>query len=313
MSVLAVLLLVLGMAFDSVRRMWTQSRARSDQFRETRVAFERMARHLAQASLNTYWDYDDPAAPTRYVRMSELQFASGPTVDLLAGTPDLRPGHGVFFQAPLGRTEDAHHRVLEELYNAVGYFVQFGDDSETRPAFLDGHPSLPARHRFRLVEFLPPAEDNLVFQSHEDFLDSGDLSERRAWFAVAGDTDAPIETIAENIVLLLVRPLASDPEASAPIAPDLAFDSADESRPETLHLMPPQIDLLAVAIDELSAQRLADEHGTSPPALVDPLWFDTDSEFDADLQALEDRLVDLHLSFRIFRKTVTMRAAKWTL
>ena len=116
MTVLSILLLVCASVLDHSRRTWSQARARVDQFREARIAFDIITRNLAQAGLNTSGDYhytetgtnegpeDNAVPPSAYVRHSELQFQSGTAYQMIgpSASPASYPGHAVFFQAPLG-------------------------------------------------------------------------------------------------------------------------------------------------------------------------------------------------------------------
>ena len=143
-TVLSVLLLLIMSVLNQTQDSWRSSKSRVSQFRDARVAFELINRNLSQAMLNTYRDYyydstrsNVPAgneAPSRYQRQSELQFVCGPTADAnmisTRGGADEYPGHGVFFQAPLGYTENPLYKNLGNLLCARGYFVRFGNDSD---------------------------------------------------------------------------------------------------------------------------------------------------------------------------------------
>ena len=150
MTVLSVLLLMLTEVLTQVQKTWTYSEARISQFREARVAFDVISKNLAQAELNTYWDYDrdQTGRVIRYKRQSELHFVTGRADQL--GLPSGSSSHAVFFQAPLGFSND--YRGLNALYNARGYYLLFGDDSLYRPSFVRG----ALRYRYRLMEYRPP-------------------------------------------------------------------------------------------------------------------------------------------------------------
>ena len=74
-TVLMLLMVVLFGIFSGVTSAWTRSTQRIDAFQSARVAFDRVTRMLSQATLNVYWDYDNPNQPTVYRRQSELAFA----------------------------------------------------------------------------------------------------------------------------------------------------------------------------------------------------------------------------------------------
>ena len=111
------------------------------EFRQARDGFDAISRRLSQATLNTYWDYDDPNVPTRYIRQSELRFLSGPTEGLAGATGGGRrwPTHGLFFQAPLGVSQPGADELtgMTTLLNSWGYFIEFGSDTAFRPDILD--------------------------------------------------------------------------------------------------------------------------------------------------------------------------------
>ncbi len=93
--------------------------------------------------------------------------------------------------------------------------------------------------------------------------------------------------------------------------------------------MPPVVQIAMVAIDEGSAQRLAVMNSAGgdlglPDLFKDSkgkdLFSDTsrlesdpsDPAKPGDLQALEKKLIDLHLSYRLFSSNVAIRGAKWS-
>src|SRR5690606_10668269 len=125
-----------------------------------RNAFTAITRQLSQATLNTYYDYlldPDTGIPTRYIRQSDLHFVAGK--DLIAN----QQTHAVFFQAPLGYTTAAPYSDMDTLLNASGFFLMRGTDQE-RPAFLNTLPNSPPDNvRFRLMQFLQPAENLSIY------------------------------------------------------------------------------------------------------------------------------------------------------
>jgi len=184
MTILSVLMLVVVNVIGIVQQQWTRTNSRVTAFREARMAFDVLARSLSQATLNTYWGVDtnpldfDQANERRvqansYIRESELQFVCGPTVGLLtgaAGQGNVYPGHGVFFQAPLGVTRLAaagpggtNTENMVNLLCGRGYFVSWGDDLGFRPAFLDATGKVQPRRRYRLMEYCPTAESNQIY------------------------------------------------------------------------------------------------------------------------------------------------------
>ena len=169
-TVLSVLLLLIMSVLNQTQSSWSASKSRVSQFRDARVAFELINRNVSQAMLNTYRDYyyassgtnvpNGNEAPTRYQRQSELQFICGPTEEVITARVNGRggagvdgfPGHSIFFQAPLGYTETPEYRNLGNLLCARGYYVQFGNDFENRPQFINnlGSDLMPLKYRYRL-------------------------------------------------------------------------------------------------------------------------------------------------------------------
>ena len=150
LAVLAILLLINVQVIDQVQSTWAASNARVSQFREARTAFDILVRNISQATLNTYGDYNSSyvataatnagattAITTSYLRKSELQFICGASTGLLnGGGGDNFPGHAVFFQAPLGISENPAYVGLDRLLCSRGYFVQFSSDAPFIPTFL---------------------------------------------------------------------------------------------------------------------------------------------------------------------------------
>lgn len=143
---IAVLVVIMGILLsitDQTQQTWKRTTGKIEQFREAREGFESMTRRLSQATLNTFWDYDDAKAPTRYVRQSELRFVVGDTATL-AGSGRDYVSQGVFFQAPLGFTADGSSADgLETLLNTWGYFIEYGEDRASRPNIITDAISPP--------------------------------------------------------------------------------------------------------------------------------------------------------------------------
>lgn len=317
MAIMSILMLTITTVIGETQKAWTQSVSRATQFREARGAFDRIVRSISQSTLNTYWDYyrennDDPLEPpSGYIRRSELHFICGPASSLLTATGV--SSHAIFFQAPLGVSDDAQYEKLSHLLSARGYFIQHGSDAPFRPSFLSGLASPPVRHRFRLMEFAPPTENNLVYAMPED------------WYKSAGTaSNNYARPIAENLVALFISPKVSRDDVSngrppTYIAPDYRYDSRQDSEPGpnqgTQHLLPPLVEVTLVAIDEASALRLEDMNGSDMPNLLSGsgAQFGDASRFREDLAALEAYLVEQKLNFRVFTTTVALRTAKWSL
>ena len=334
MTVLTVLLLIVTNVISETQKAWSQASSRTTQFREARAAFDLITRNLSQATLNTYWDYyrsnpgDAATPPSRYERKSELSFICGQAVNLLArgGGGAICSTHAIFFQAPLGVSQEGANAGLNNMLCGRGYFITYASDAPYLPGFL---PPSYAKQRFRLMEYSPPAERNRIYVENSRPSDNP-----TAWFdqdavtvIAAGETTetrSPTRPVAENIVALIISPRLSPRETGAAgnptrIAPAYAYDSsvvenATATSPQgTQHLIPPLIEVTMVALDEPSAQRL--ETLAHSPSLAGDAgaMFTSAASYETDIRLLESYLVDKRLNFRIFRTTIGMRSSKWSL
>jgi uncharacterized protein (TIGR02599 family) len=312
MTILSVLMIVVVNVIGVVQQQWTRSNSRVTAFREARMAFDLLSRNLTQATLNTYWMAEtnplgfDAAAQQilgakGYVRQSELEFVSGPTVSILTaatGSPNLYPGHAVFFQAPLGVTKLVTAQGLaadtENMTNLLcgrGYFVSWGSDETFRPPFLPAS-TVPLRFRYRLMEYSPTAESNKIYY---DPAHAGDLagrlpitavSRRRQWFqdAISGAQSTPetaanhafTRPVADNIIALIISPqyeLSQSQPNPESLAPLYLYDSAMTANPGaaapssaspqgTQHLLPPLLKITMVSLDSAAGERLAESNNS---------------------------------------------------
>lgn len=336
---LSLLMLVMVGTVDTVRRSTTTARGKTQQYREARLAFDLITSSLSRATLNTYWDYyyTDTASnaapttsvkpPSAYVRQSELQYQSGKATTLIGktATPAQNPGHAVFFQAPLGLTQDQH--TLGSLLNSRGFAIQHGDDSAKRPPFLADY-SIPRRFRYRLMEYRPPAEKTT------DYLGNTIYTHPADWFRQ--DLDKSARVVAENILLLILSPQVSADSARAagkpaywiapgytynsldvnnatPVVDNLTISKAGEVVQGTQHLLPPVVVVTMIALDEVSAARWAESSGDKPVDFLSQAGatFTDAASFSTDLDAVEAWLRAQKLNFETFTATVILRNARW--
>lgn len=310
MAILTVILTVIFGITQQTGNAWRSTNAKIDAFQSARAAFETISQTLGQATLNGYYDYYDldgnrrTAAnastfiPASYGRYSDLHFKSGKSI-----VPG-QVSHAVFFQTPAGYSETSASQGMDTLLNACGYYVTYEADP-ARPAFLDDLPNPPpVRHRYRLMHFLQPSEEMSVYATNTG----------SAWIddALAADP-TPVRQLAENIVALIILPRRASNDPGSALAPLYEYDTrAGSSRPQaaTQHQLPPLVDIVMVAIDEVSARRL--ENGASPPDLGVAGLFSSASNLEADLAVLESTLNSQRIGYRIFRTTVALRNAKWS-
>jgi uncharacterized protein (TIGR02599 family) len=308
-AVLALLLVAMMSMTDQVQKTYRSTLGKAEQFREARVAFESITRRLSQATLNTYWDYDSPTTPTKYLRQSELRFLSGNASGLLSGvTPAISSTtHAVFFQAPFGFTSNSTYGGMESMVNTWGYFIEFGSDSALRPDPVNT-AGVPVKYRFRLYEMMEPSETLSLYKYTGNSTASKTYT-GRTWFTDALDKpNRSSRVLAENIVALIFRPL--DPASTPPdLTTNYTYDTAG-SVANIRNQLPPYIEVTMVAIDEVSARRL--ETGATPPVLGLTGLFQTASSYDANLATLRTNLNDRKINYRIFTANVSIQGAKWS-
>ena len=322
--IVMILLLILASITTQINTMWRYTTGRTEQFRQAREAFDAIVRRVSQATLNTYWDYDDPLAPTNYVRQSELRFISGPMATLGGTAPRGAqwPTHGIFFQAPLGAAQPGQTELsgLNSLLNTWGYFIEFGSDSAFRPVILDG--KVEPHYRFRLFQFIEPADKMSLYGQTSGQDPTGKpraaVYNGTDWFRTGlqqTDDARPVHLLGSNIIALVILPRLTEQEdaTGTALAPDYFYDTTvEKTSPQTnsRNQLPPLVQITMVVLDEASAIRLED--GTTMPALGLETAFRNAAELDNDIALLEGKLRDQRLSYRIFTATVALKEAKWS-
>lgn len=312
---LGVMLSVIGYASQVIGRSTESIGA----FQGARAAFDLLTKSLGQATLNSYWDYRDASGafrtvdnagsfhPDSYGRNSDLHFlianAGNPP---FPGTPGT--GQAVFFQVAAGYTKASAHWGLEQLLNACGYYIAYGDREDLPSPFPDDTP----HYRFRLFQALQPSEALGIYSTR-----SGN-----GWVAGLGGSAVPV---AENIVFLSVwarKSPTDDPEgddltdlsASGSFAYDSrANEAAPGAQPDNVHQLPPVLQVTLVALEEKSAARVCSTG--SPPSVIaevfDGLFQDpTQEQFESDLRTMEGRMAGRNLAFRVFSASIPLRECK---
>jgi uncharacterized protein (TIGR02599 family) len=329
MAIVAVLLVFLVMMTGQTSATWQHTSGKMEQFRQARTAFETLTMRLSQATLNTYWDYDNPALPGRYERRSDLRFIAGQANTLLGNHGNAqRVSHCLFFHSPLGFTHNPAYRGVGGLMNVWGYFVELNDDSAERPPFLSSGPSAwPARTRFRLMELMQPSEELMTYQ-----LNAGSTPIGPNWFKTAVNPpnagSRSTHVLAENIVALMILPMLSPQDqaalgSSAQLAPNYSYDSTQAVADPNLNpknQLPPVVQVTMVAIDEQTATRLSVPPGGDnffgvSGKFQDAAQFHNDLALDLSRggnDTLENKLVELRANYRVFTTRVPLRAAKWS-
>ena len=290
-AVLALIMVMLLSITDATSKTWKGTTEKMQAFEEARAAFDRITSLLGQATLNPYWDYDDLQNPTKYERTSELQFLSLP-MRVMGKAAAAFPTHGIFFQAPTGKVaSQTNFGGMPLLLNAYGYFVEYGPDE--RPAWLPS--SVSTKNRFRLKEWRVPSENWTLYQNSSGsggkaYLGSASYN----WINLA---DPAAKILAENVIALVVYPKNT---ASTTVSTSLAeadtfvynsrTDSTTTEGQNQKHQLPPEVEVIMVAIDETSALRKWN-NASDAPALTAGLFQKpkiaasdlTPTQMDADL------------------------------
>lgn len=363
MVVLLILAMVVFSLTTATAKVWKGTTTKIDAFQGARTAFEAMTRNLSQATLNTYWDYFDAngnalngGAIDHYGRNSELHFicgqagytAPGTVTSAASGlitsgsnssgkTPSVRPAHAVFFVAPVGGSSDTSLQGLDKLLNALGYYVEFNDDSKIRPAFLRANTA-NIRYRFRLMEMSQATENLGIY--NPNYAASKGIANYTKWYN-APITNGDVRPIAENIIALIIQPKRSVAETTdangnklQPLSPNYAYDSRNQDalkKPPTVnnlqrYQLPPLVQVTMVALDETSAQRLALKHNTTAPVFGSSSKDFLKDGFktapvptesipnppNTDLTDLLGWLDSNHYTYRVFTSNVLIRGAKWS-
>ena len=306
---------------------------------------------LAKAVLNSRLDYADASGDfrtfgsgtftaTQVLRASDLHFVSGPAAELLPGGDVAHtPGSAVFFQAPLGFTDNPSVAAASELLNSTGFFVEFGKDTSPLPTFLQ-ELSGSGVPRFRLKQWLQPGESNTIYASTSSTAPEKFYS----WFRESlpskpggppPTNHLPARILAEDVLALFVVPSLSPPDEAVlggPISPDYKYDSrawqgrgglvvsgqlSGRERSEIMrNQLPPFVKVAALVLERREANRLRELHGdTLPPEVAIPSdLFQDSTKFDEELGEYERRLLSLSppIRPRIFRANIPIQAAQWS-
>lgn len=321
MTVLIVLLGLIVAVTNSVSTTMRRASAGIDALAGARAGFDTMNRTLAQATLNTYWDYDNPVAPTVYLRQSDLQFLIRQNVQ------NAGYGQEVYFAAPESYTQDSSLRSTRGLLNACGFFVRFDSSKAFQPTTIGGE-----KYRYRLMCGIQPTESLGIYKKPVRVAADSDSVYRakvqaywdsRDWItpiANSGTTGA-MSPLAENVIALIAWPRLSGTEdaAGTKLTPDgkFVYDSQSSATvvPQkiTANQLPPVIQVTMIAISEAAAARL--ENGATPPADIEQALagrFTDVTKYQSDLDAVRKALSDKRIEHQVFNTAVPLRESKWS-
>ena len=217
---------------------------------------------------------------------------------MLSVSGRITSGCGVFFVMPQGFTQTEANSGMELLLNAMGYFIEFGNDPDV-PSFL---PSSSQRWRWRLKEIRQPSESLQVFN----------LASSRAWIQQLVASQATTPTLADNVIALVILPERASNDSGPALSPDFRYDSHDSANPLTRHQLPARLRVALMVMDEASAQILAAQNGSSPPALVPSGLFQKAAQLDADLSTLDSLLTSQRIRHRLFQREILLTASTWS-
>jgi len=298
-----VLVIILGLmlsVINHVSAVWRDGNAKIEAFQGARIAFERLTTNLEQATLNTYYDYDNNVNPTRYLRRSELHFLVTQAGFNNIGT--LNTGQAVFFCAPANKT--VNHDGMMGLVNAGGFFIQFGSDEDWMPKHV---ASDSAKSRFRLMQWMQDTEDLSVYAYGNVGVGPNDWIE---------PTAQDVFPIADNVIALVIWPREGGSVSDH--LNSYGYDSRSDGRAVAINQLPPILQVAMVAIDEPSALRFGDSLEETIADCLNglfqtaPYGDGAPTDVELDLQKLEDRLTAQSIKYRVFTSSVVMREAKWS-
>jgi uncharacterized protein (TIGR02599 family) len=311
LAILLAIMIAVMEFMTAIDQSWKS--AATDPFAEAQNAFETVAQNLASATLEPYQDYADAHGnfrasaafvPDHLARRSDLDFVCGLGAGangLLTASGRVSSGSAVFFLAPNGYTQTFAHAGAGHLLNAMGYFVEFGDD-DVAPGFIQTHS-----WRWRLKEIVQPAESLQIF-AMTPFL----TWPSSAWIQQLVPSGASLPVLAENVVTMIVLPERAASDSGPALAPAFSYDSRDTGNLLTLHQAPPRVRLVLVAMDAISAQRMAAQNGSNPPRLVAATLFQQAAQLDADLATLDNTLTAQKIGHRIFQREIQLPSSAWS-
>ncbi len=337
-AVLLTLLAILFSITNSVTKTVLFTSTKIDAFGSSRAAFELMSQKLSQATLNSYWDYDNPAAPTVYYRQSDLQFL------VKQNTQNGGYGQEVYFVTPAAYSTDSTIRSTAGLLNACGYFIEYSGNTNFRPGSVT-----TTKYRYRLMQGMEPTESLAVYRGWPlvpltAATDTASVIQTKwttywgnwatfwatpTWInnisnAGTGTLKSSVAPLADNIIALVVWPRLSsvDNPAGTKLTTNYTYDSQKNAlttpQPLTANQLPPTVQITMIVISEASAVRL-DTHSVTPPTAIENALkngastrFTDPTKYQADLTAIGSALAASGITYEVFSTSVTMKESKWS-
>ncbi len=329
-SVLAVMMTIMADLMVRTQDTISRASAHATEFQEARRVMDAVGNALSQSTMDAVWAYrrsaQDASSPTGYERISDHHFVLGPSSELL--TSGAEAGQAVFFQAPLGRSESADRRRLHDLVNCCGFYVQYGSDLAIRPGFLqNGQPAVvnPERNRFRLMQYVQPAEDSILYGDSSKLGLNNLTSRTQALRWYQQDLGANSRPLADNILALVLTPHATQTDGGrTTVVPDpqYRYDSRDFQwnglnaiNKSRRHQLPVMVGVTLVAADETSYEALVHKLGEKPAGeavrAVLAGKFVRYAQLKDDIAAVQQGLSALPLHHKVLSSSVTLRGSKW--
>lgn len=329
-SVLAVMMTIVADMMVRTQDTISRASAHATEFQEARRVLDGIGSALSQSTMDAVWAYrrsaQDASSPSGYERTSDHHFILGPASELL--TSGAETGQAVFFQAPLGQTQDAGRRRLHDLLNCCGFYVQYGSDLPVRPGFLqNGQPVQlnPERWRFRLMQYVQPAEASILYGDKTRFGLNQLTSRTQALRWYQQDLGVNSRPLADNILALVLAPHATQTDGGrTTILPDpqYRYDSRDfqwhglnGTNKSRRHQLPVMVGITLVAADETSYEALVHKLGEKPAGeavrAVLAGKFTRYAQLKEDIAAVQQGLGALPLHHKVLSSSVTLRGSKW--
>ena len=181
---------------------------------------------------------------------------------------------------------------------------------------------------------------NAAYKDKTWFTDA--MGQPGAQYELDGQTPRPVHVLAENIVALVLLPKLTKQDQTpttgtntytdASLSPNYLYDSTLTSNASSTGLpdryinpknqLPALVQVTMVAVDEASYSRTLGNVTQAPDLTLNsgnPLFQtvgDTTNPdvpgYAADLRTLQNKLQGLHLTYRVFTTTVSIKAAKWS-
>lgn len=327
--ILLILVIILASMSNYVTRIWRSSGSQADVFQASRSGMESMTSQLELATMNVFWDYDNPSAPTRYLRKANEAFVSGSAANLLTAAPAavavadvnpnavLMPGHAFFFQAPMGRTSNNLVDNLQLLLNTCGFFIQYRNVNANTT--LPGAGTPTARNRYCLMQVQSTAQEMSIYATKTGANSTWPSVTNNSWFntnSLLSNTNSRM--LAENIVLLLVRPMTTGTNgvrtdlSTTTYALDTRSGETNNPQPATASQLPPFVNLTLIGVAENTMLRKDTTKGYQFTTSDLSGLFTNPVNYDNDLKSFMNILSRERIDYRIFQQTVLLPNSKWS-